>query len=121
MEGDFAMQIIYECTLRVSAVEFVENLVAEHIRLNEHARHMERTFEDVTLGRLSHRAVAMQIAVPFAVLVVGEVSVGPVANHAVAFDEAFVAGGEVGVERRCLLYTSPSPRDSIGSRMPSSA
>ena len=30
--------------------------------------------------------------------------------------------GEYSVQNRgCLLYTSPSPRDSIGSRMPSSA
>ena len=28
---------------------------------------------------------------------------------------------EVGVDRYCLLYTSPSPRDQRGSRMPSSA
>ena len=28
---------------------------------------------------------------------------------------------KVGVERACLLYTSPSPRDQRGSRMPSSA
>ena len=26
-----------------------------------------------------------------------------------------------GVSKDCLLYTSPSPRDGIGSRMPSSA
>ena len=34
------------------------------------------------------------------------------------------SGGEDFVERRmypCLLYTSPSPRDQRGSRMPSSA
>ena len=33
--------------------------------------------------------------------------------------EAFAEGSELG--RICLLYTSPSPRDSILSRMPSSA
>ena len=27
----------------------------------------------------------------------------------------------IGVESTCLLYTSPSPRDQRGSRMPSSA
>ena len=33
-----------------------------------------------------------------------------------------IAGGLVGgVTGRCLLYTSPSPRDQRGSRMPSSA
>ena len=30
-------------------------------------------------------------------------------------------GGEAGVSGSCLLYTSPSPRDSGISRMPSSA
>ena len=30
-------------------------------------------------------------------------------------------GQSVVVENRCLLYTSPSPRDQRGSRMPSSA
>ena len=30
-------------------------------------------------------------------------------------------GGRVRVSRDCLLYTSPSPRDISGSRMPSSA
>jgi len=30
-------------------------------------------------------------------------------------------GGEVSQTKTCLLYTSPSPRDQRGSRMPSSA
>ena len=34
---------------------------------------------------------------------------------------ATLAEGEVPVFYRCLLYTSPSPRDQRGSRMPSSA
>ena len=33
-------------------------------------------------------------------------------------DEVATSGGIIG---RCLLYTSPSPRDQRGSRMPSSA
>ena len=43
------------------------------------------------------------------------------------FDESWVLGvtGPPGVGKStligCLLYTSPSPRDGIGSRMPSSA
>ena len=37
-------------------------------------------------------------------------------------DRDFVdAAHYVGPDRRCLLYTSPSPRDQRGSRMPSSA
>ena len=30
-------------------------------------------------------------------------------------------GQRIGLRMRCLLYTSPSPRDQRGSRMPSSA
>ena len=41
----------------------------------------------------------------------------------IAIDEKTLAFGEVGLsgEIRCLLYTSPSPRDGLLSRMPSSA
>ena len=35
-------------------------------------------------------------------------------------DTVLVAGGD-GLVGRCLLYTSPSPRDGLLSRMPSSA
>ena len=36
--------------------------------------------------------------------------------------EAIAAGVEINEEKEdCLLYTSPSPRDMTGSRMPSSA
>ena len=31
------------------------------------------------------------------------------------------AGADYGLSMTCLLYTSPSPRDQRGSRMPSSA
>ena len=41
------------------------------------------------------------------------------ANGDVIID--FTSGGNVDVYRSCLLYTSPSPRDQRGSRMPSSA
>ena len=42
-----------------------------------------------------------------------------VAGSIHALDQAFVF--RVPVHRSCLLYTSPSPRDQRGSRMPSSA
>ena len=38
-----------------------------------------------------------------------------------AAEEAILAGGGFGWLSPCLLYTSPSPRDQRGSRMPSSA
>ena len=38
-----------------------------------------------------------------------------------AFPGILTGPEEVGGEGACLLYTSPSPRDQRGSRMPSSA
>ena len=32
-----------------------------------------------------------------------------------------ILGSEIALDRACLLYTSPSPRDNTLSRMPSSA
>ena len=37
------------------------------------------------------------------------------------FNEADFMGRKLTVNEACLLYTSPSPRDQRGSRMPSSA
>ena len=44
-------------------------------------------------------------------------------NSAVAasYDIDMIEGRVVDLARSCLLYTSPSPRDQRGSRMPSSA
>ena len=36
-------------------------------------------------------------------------------------DAIYYPVGDVDIERGCLLYTSPSPRDRQKSRMPSSA
>ena len=41
-------------------------------------------------------------------------------SFAMAFDAAW-KDGDLGNNKNCLLYTSPSPRDQRGSRMPSSA
>ena len=40
---------------------------------------------------------------------------------ALASKEALIASLEADIATNCLLYTSPSPRDQRGSRMPSSA
>ena len=42
-------------------------------------------------------------------------------TRAMAAVHQLVRGGELGDVYSCLLYTSPSPRDISGSRMPSSA
>ena len=49
---------------------------------------------------------------------------GQMISYPVEFCEAFVDRGFFVIRmdnRDCLLYTSPSPRDQRGSRMPSSA
>ena len=38
-----------------------------------------------------------------------------------SYSSAMVSAGKNGLVWTCLLYTSPSPRDQRGSRMPSSA
>ena len=43
------------------------------------------------------------------------------ANHIWADHKKWVIGAAAVVIIACLLYTSPSPRDQRGSRMPSSA
>ena len=56
-----------------------------------------------------------------AVILTGGVSMG---DHDYVPDAVRTVGGEVvfhGLPVRCLLYTSPSPRDLSTSRMPSSA
>ena len=47
-----------------------------------------------------------------------ELHVGDVLDRAVRGEDAFLV---FAAEEGCLLYTSPSPRDISGSRMPSSA
>ena len=49
---------------------------------------------------------------------VGNIYRGNVVRVLPGMDAAFV---DVGEDRACLLYTSPSPRDLSTSRMPSSA
>ena len=41
--------------------------------------------------------------------------------HVVAMEEISRASASIGLSYGCLLYTSPSPRDGLLSRMPSSA
>ena len=39
----------------------------------------------------------------------------------ITFEDAYAISTEVANRKICLLYTSPSPRDGLLSRMPSSA
>ena len=47
---------------------------------------MERTLEDITLGCLSNRTVAVQIAIPLAIFMVWEMGVCPFAYLAVTLE-----------------------------------
>ena len=42
-------------------------------------------------------------------------------NSAIEISDGYVVVGSMDEDSTCLLYTSPSPRDQRGSRMPSSA
>ena len=42
-------------------------------------------------------------------------------SYEVKFDSEYFSDAKVTMAQSCLLYTSPSPRDAVGSRMPSSA
>ena len=47
-------------------------------------------------------------------------SAGPMSGQYASFGQQLKAGAEMWA-KDCLLYTSPSPRDGLLSRMPSSA
>ena len=49
------------------------------------------------------------------------VKVGTHKKTVIALWVVLIASVSFGVYKNCLLYTSPSPRDSTSSRMPSSA
>ena len=48
-------------------------------------------------------------------------AVGPVPEPLMAHQDLRICLEDVPLPKACLLYTSPSPRDISGSRMPSSA
>ena len=66
--------------------------------LQQHSRNVERSLEQISLGRLSHGPVTMQITIPFAILPVWEVAVGKVAHHPMAFDVFLITRCQIGIE-----------------------
>ena len=62
-------------------------------------------------------------AAPAAVAAGGDAGEAAEAEEKSAYDVVLTAAGDkkVAVIKACLLYTSPSPRDGLLSRMPSSA
>ena len=70
-------------------------------------------FEDSEAQKIRQRIVG-SIVIPLGSIVVGGLI-------AVAIAQVFLNFHEYAPLFACLLYTSPSPRDRYGSRMPSSA
>ena len=54
-------------------------------------------------------------------MILAGVLIGEHGFHVLDRDSSFELFGKVGLYYICLLYTSPSPRDGLLSRMPSSA
>ena len=63
--------------------------IAQFVCLYHHSWNVEWAFEDIAFCGLCHSAVAMQIAVPLATLIIGEVRVCPLAYLLVP-DKIFV-------------------------------
>ena len=83
-------------------MSFIQSIRASH--LNRHG------FIDVLVGITVFQAINITLIVLF-----GNLNVGPDEDPSITLLEiAFLM-------LFCLLYTSPSPRDQRGSRMPSSA
>ena len=59
--------------------------------------------------------------VTFAGIVTATEFVGDVTANQITVGDKFINSSGVGLGTTCLLYTSPSPRDGLLSRMPSSA
>ena len=80
-------------------LEPLEDVVAKGERLHHHAWNVKWTFVEVSFCRLCHGAVAMQIAIPFGIILVGQVGIGPLADLLVALQIFVIARGQIGVER----------------------
>ena len=99
----------------VAAVTLIENIQREDLNPLEEARALQRLKDEF---KMTHQSVADAVGR----------SRAAVTNlmRLLELDERvanMLAEGklEMGHARACLLYTSPSPRDQRGSRMPSSA
>ena len=80
---------------------------------------MFRTFNKF----LSLIAASLMLATVSAKAEVVVASAGPMSGQYASFGAQLKAGAEMWLKHvnNCLLYTSPSPRDRVRSRMPSSA
>ena len=68
----------------LSRLEVLEDVVAEGEGFHHHTGNVERPFVEVAFGGLSHSAVTMEIAIPFRIVRIGEVSISPFADLPVA-------------------------------------
>ena len=87
------------CSIFDFILQFLQNFITQNKRLHHHSWNMERPFVEISFRRLRHGAVAMQIAVPFGKIRVGEMLVGPVADESVLFEVLFVARRPIRIQR----------------------
>ena len=80
------------------------------------------TFAAIFLGAAVLSSIALYARQPIIIAYIAlGVALGPFGLGVVSDMELVSGAGHVGIIFLCLLYTSPSPRDGLLSRMPSSA
>ena len=95
----------------------VENLTLHFIRNISHFGGQNFWFYAIALIPFS-QLFAFEFSTPLFIVFLAPIFLGELLTK----EKLFAAGiGFVGIMLVCLLYTSPSPRDAIPSRMPSSA
>ena len=90
---------------------------SEGIIIEADQRHAELIVKDLGLNEKTHAVSTLGLKAKEK-----EVDEGRLTKELATMYRANVARGNyLSQDRTCLLYTSPSPRDQRGSRMPSSA
>ena len=87
----------------------------------ENALHLQQVAADVIIANRTLDAFAGEGVVPMSKEEIEASVLAAKQVAAVLLPEWDTPGAQDGQDVSCLLYTSPSPRDQRGSRMPSSA
>ena len=121
--GDLSKKITVDVKGEILELKLTINTMVE--QLNNFASEVTRVAREVgTDGKLGGQAVVPGVAGTWKDLtdsvnsMAGNLT-GQVRN--IAYVTKAVAAGDLSKKITCLLYTSPSPRDGLLSRMPSSA
>ena len=80
-----------------------KDFITQSVATNHHSRNVERTLEDITLRRLCHGTVTMQVTIPFRIFLIWEVCVSPVANLLMHFQVLFITGCLICIESRNMV------------------